>query len=138
MYTTPLVVIALCALTSLANPTPDLEKRYTKTRITQFGDSQCSTGKLFETKGWTIDHNSCVDIDGQTNGFTMSLGTGPLGHNSVHAFSETGCGADTDMGEIPAINGEEPDTGSCVDANNYMMAEPNYYGHRINSIKFLK
>ncbi len=40
MYTAPLVVMALCALTSLANPTPDLEKRYTKTRITQFGENK--------------------------------------------------------------------------------------------------
>lgn len=79
----------------------------------------------------------CVDIDGQTNGFNMALGTGPRGHSNVRAFSETGCPAEADMGEIPSINGEEPDTGSCVDANNYMMTEPNFYGHRINSIKFV-
>lgn len=39
MYTTPLVVMALYAFTSLANPTSDLEKRYTKTRLTQFADN---------------------------------------------------------------------------------------------------
>ena len=77
-----------------------------------------------------------MDIDGQTNGFNLALGTGPRGHSNVHAYSETGCPGEADMGEIPAINGQEPDGGSCVDANNYMVSEPTFYGHRINSVRF--
>jgi hypothetical protein len=79
----------------------------------------------------------CVDIDGQTNGFNLALGTGPRGHSNIRAFSETGCPGNADMGLIPILNGKNPDTGACVDANNYMMAEPNFYGHRINSVKFV-
>ena len=78
-----------------------------------------------------------MDLDGQTNGFNMALGTGPNGHSNARAYSETGCPAEADMGLIPAINGEEPDGGACVDANNYMVSEPNFYGHRINSVKFV-
>ena len=80
---------------------------------------------------------SCVDLDGLTNGFTLALGTGPRGHKGARAYSETGCPPNADMGGMPPTNNKNPEQGSCVDANTYMMAEPNFYGFRINSVRFM-
>ena len=78
----------------------------------------------------------CVDMDGQTNSITLAFGTGPRGHSNVHAYSETGCPSNADLGEILPQGGANADTGSCVNINNYMIAEPNFYGYRINSVQF--
>ena len=39
MYFTSILIAAFLATTSLATPTPDLETRYTKTRLTQYADN---------------------------------------------------------------------------------------------------
>lgn len=89
---------------------------------------------ILEAKSWDTD---CVNIDGRTNSINMALGTGTKGHSSVHAFSKTGCTADTDMGEITSTRGIFPGKGSCIDVNFYMQSESNFYGFRITSIKFI-
>lgn len=93
-----------------------------------------SQTEIYESKGWGV---SCVTIDGAANGFNFALGSGPKGHSQAIAFSESGCSGDSELGVIPQTGGVNPDKGDCVDANAYMVNEPNFYGHRINSVKFV-
>ena len=90
--------------------------------------------QLDSDKAW---HVGCIDIDGYALSLDFNLGTGPYGHKNVYAYSLTGCAEDSKLGFIPGIDTDnDAYRDKCIPADDFMISEPNHYGHRINSIRF--
>ncbi|MDI1490369.1 MAG: hypothetical protein OHK93_001569 [Ramalina farinacea] len=63
---------------------------------------------------------------------------GPEGHSRAIAYSKSGCADDSTLGEIDNPTNYDPANGeACINVGTYMINEPNAYGYRITSIKFV-
>lgn len=91
--------------------------------------------KIHRDISWSL---GCVTIDGATNSITFNLGSGPEGHSRAIAYSKSGCADDSTLGEIDNPTNYDPANGeACINVGTYMINEPNAYGYRITSIKFV-